>query len=226
MPDHTACFAASLTWCTPDNLLRSRPMIHPVRMSLVLASRLKCERGTCRCLSHAGESCSYTDIHVRPLPSAHSTKHPIQLRSGNYSATSKSIDSRGVEIKVAQLVEHSYTYVKRETRGSTPGLGQHFSATLVITSGSPMLRAVRVLLHEIRFDSTGPRTHPSLSPPYQGPFQVIQHGNRSRATMIEVNGKRDWVSWDRLKPSYTTPMNFDVYTRYGRQSRQPSRLSM
>ena len=65
---------------------------------------------------------------------------------------------------------------------------------------------------------------PYLSPPYQGTFQVIQHGNR--ATMIEVNGKRDWVSWDRLKPAYTTPMNFDVYTRYGRQSRQPSRLGM
>ena len=57
---------------------------------------------------------------------------------------------------------------------------------------------------------------PSLSLPYQGPFQVIQHGNR--ATMIEVNGKRDWVSWDRLKPAYPIPMNFDVYTRYGRQS--------
>ena len=34
------------------------------------------------------------------------------------------LDSRGVEIEVAQLVEHSY--VKRETRGSTPGLDQHF----------------------------------------------------------------------------------------------------
>ena len=60
--------------------------------------------------------------------------------------------------------------------------------------------------------------------PCQSPFQVSQHGNR--ATMIEVNGKRDWVSWDRLKPAYTTPMNFDVYTRYGRQSRQPSRLGI
>ena len=43
-------------------------------------------------------------------------------------ATSKS-RYREVEIEVAQLVEHSY--VKRETRGSTPGLGQHFSATVI-----------------------------------------------------------------------------------------------
>ena len=65
---------------------------------------------------------------------------------------------------------------------------------------------------------------PSLSPPYQVPFQVIQHGNR--ATMTEVNGKRDCVSSDRLKPAYTTPMIFDVYMSYGQQSRQPSRLGM
>ena len=69
----------------------------------------------------------------------------------------------------------------------------------------------------------GPCT-PITVPTIPRSIQVIQHVYR--ATMIEVNGKRDWMSWDRLKPAYTTPMNFDVYTRYGRQSRQPSRLGM
>ena len=39
------------------------------------------------------------------------------------------LDSRIVEIVIAQLVEH--LYVKQETRGSTPGFGQDFSAILV-----------------------------------------------------------------------------------------------
>ena len=45
---------------------------------------------------------------------------------------------------IAQLVEH--LYVKQETRGSTPGLGQHFSVILVTPTGSLITHPVSQFL--------------------------------------------------------------------------------
>ena len=63
---------------------------------------------------------------------------------------------------------------------------------------------------------------PTLSPPYQGPYQVIQHGDKT--ALVDVNGRNDWVSWDRLKPAYTVPEDVGNHTRSGRTITQPDRL--
>ena len=40
----------------------------------------------------------------------------------------------------------------------------------------------------------------SLQPPYNGPFKVIDHDDKYFT--IEIHGKQDTVSIDRLKPTY------------------------
>ena len=68
-----SCLITSITWCrcTPDNLLRSADD----------SSHTHCP-WSAHHVPLSGGSHGATDIHVRPLSSAHSTKHPIQ-RSGN-----------------------------------------------------------------------------------------------------------------------------------------------
>lgn len=43
---------------------------------------------------------------------------------------------------------------------------------------------------------------PALTPPYQGPFEVVQRGEKTFQVMI--NGKKNTISIDRLKPCFTT----------------------
>ena len=40
-----------------------------------------------------------------------------------------------------------------------------------------------------------------LTPPYNGPFKVIKH-NANKTYIIDINGRHDSVSIDRLKPAY------------------------
>ena len=49
---------------------------------------------------------------------------------------------------------------------------------------------------------------PPLSPPYKGPYQVLQRNNK--AYQLDINGRKDWISLDRLKPAYV-PLHL-IYT--------------
>ena len=65
---------------------------------------------------------------------------------------------------------------------------------------------------------------PPLSPPYKGPYQVLQRNNK--AYQLDINGRKDWISLDRLKPAYVIPTSFDTYTQSGRKSVPPQRLGI
>lgn len=65
---------------------------------------------------------------------------------------------------------------------------------------------------------------PPLSPPYKGPYLVLQRGDK--AYQIDNGGRPDWISTDRLKPAYTDSPSFDTYTRSGRKSIVPNRLGL
>ena len=41
---------------------------------------------------------------------------------------------------------------------------------------------------------------PPLTPPYTGPYKIIQRGDK--AYKLQIGNKDDWVSIDRLKPAY------------------------
>ena len=60
---------------------------------------------------------------------------------------------------------------------------------------------------------------PALSPPYRGPYPILQRG--SHAYLMDMEGRQDWISLDRIKPAYTEPTDFTIYTRSGRASRPP-----
>ena len=82
-------------------------------------------------------------------------------------------------------------------------------------------KTLRTCTHVFVRDTT---VKPSLSPPYQGPYEVLQR--REKTFLLLLGAKQDWVSIDRLKPAYTTAMDLDdrTYTRSGRLSRPPDRL--
>ena len=65
---------------------------------------------------------------------------------------------------------------------------------------------------------------PALSPPYKGPYHILQRSEK--AYQIDISGRTDWVSIDRLKPAYIEPASFDTYTRSGRKSAPPNRLGL
>ena len=62
-----------------------------------------------------------------------------------------------------------------------------------------------------------------LSCPYKGPFRVLQRS--PRAFKLQLEGRTDWVTTERLKPAYTDATDLDdaTYTRSGRHSR-PRRI--
>ena len=41
---------------------------------------------------------------------------------------------------------------------------------------------------------------PPLTPPYEGPYKVLQHGTKS--FQIDVGGRKEAISVDRLKPAF------------------------
>lgn len=63
---------------------------------------------------------------------------------------------------------------------------------------------------------------PALSPPYKGPYLVLSRNDKSY--QLNINGRIDWVSIERLKPAYIEPQSFNTYTRYGRKVCEPQRL--
>lgn len=67
---------------------------------------------------------------------------------------------------------------------------------------------------------------PPLTPPYKGPFLVLRRCDK--AFQLEINGRPDWVSIDRLKPAYTDAAELQPLraTRSGRLSRPPTRLHL
>ena len=65
---------------------------------------------------------------------------------------------------------------------------------------------------------------PALSPPYRGPYRIVQRSDK--AYLLDIHGKQDWVTLDRLKPAYVEPMDYVTHTRTGRQSRPPHRLGL
>lgn len=67
---------------------------------------------------------------------------------------------------------------------------------------------------------------PPLTPPYKGPFLVLRRNDK--AFQLEINGRPDWVSIDRLKPAYTdaSETSSPPTTRSGRPSRPPTRLDL
>ena len=65
---------------------------------------------------------------------------------------------------------------------------------------------------------------PALSSPYRGPYKIIKR--RNKAYQLNISGRIDWVSIDRLKPAYMEPASFDTYTRSGRKSSLPDRLGL
>ena len=65
---------------------------------------------------------------------------------------------------------------------------------------------------------------PALSPPYRGPYHIIERSDK--AYLLDIHGKQDWVTLDRLKPAYLEPMDYVTHTRTGRQSRPPHRLGL
>ena len=48
---------------------------------------------------------------------------------------------------------------------------------------------------------------PPLSPPYRGPFRVLQR--REKAFQLQLGNRVDWVSIDRLEPSYIDATDHD-----------------
>ena len=65
---------------------------------------------------------------------------------------------------------------------------------------------------------------PAPSPPYRGPYRIVQRNDK--AYLLNIHGKQDWVTLDRLKPSYVEPMDYVTHTRAGRPSRPPDRLGL
>ena len=65
---------------------------------------------------------------------------------------------------------------------------------------------------------------PALSPPYRGPYRIVQRSDK--AYLLNIHGKQDWVTLDRLKPAHVEPMDYVTHTRTGRQSRPPHRLGL
>ena len=65
---------------------------------------------------------------------------------------------------------------------------------------------------------------PALSPPYKGPYHILQRTDK--AYQLDIGGRQDWVSIDRLKPAYIEPASFDTYTRSGRKSSAPNRMDI
>ena len=66
---------------------------------------------------------------------------------------------------------------------------------------------------------------PALSPPYSGPYEVIER--KKKAFLLRVKGADDWISVDRLKPAYLQdddppPVQF---SRAGRPLAQPQRYT-
>ncbi|XP_068232110.1 uncharacterized protein [Palaemon carinicauda] len=57
---------------------------------------------------------------------------------------------------------------------------------------------------------------PPLMPPYTGPFLVMRHN--PKAFLLNICGKEDWVSFDRLKPAYLLPDDLPT-VRLSRSSR-------
>lgn len=66
---------------------------------------------------------------------------------------------------------------------------------------------------------------PPLSPPYSGPFKVLQR--RHKTFQLDIQGKHDWVSIDRLKPAYLLKDDKPSITlsRAGRPIRKPKVFS-
>ena len=64
---------------------------------------------------------------------------------------------------------------------------------------------------------------PPLTPSYRGPFVVLQR--KEKAFQLDLSGKPDWVSIDRLKPAYTDATDIGLQqTRYGRVVLPPGRF--
>ena len=62
---------------------------------------------------------------------------------------------------------------------------------------------------------------PPLMPPYKGPFKVIQRSYK--AYKIQMSGRSDWVSIDRLKPAYLDPdISSSPCSSFGRPLRSPN----
>ena len=66
--------------------------------------------------------------------------------------------------------------------------------------------------------------NPALSPPYRGSYHIVQRSDK--AYLLNIHGKQDWGTLDRLKPAYVEPMDYVTHTRAGRQSRPPQRLGL
>ena len=64
-----------------------------------------------------------------------------------------------------------------------------------------------------------------LSPPYTGPFKVLQR--REKTFLLDIRGSSDWISIDRLKPAYLLDDDTPTVrlTRAGRPTQRPSRFS-
>ena len=44
---------------------------------------------------------------------------------------------------------------------------------------------------------------PPLTPPYVGPYKVLQR--KEKSFQLQIRNAKDWVSIDRLKPAYLLP---------------------
>ena len=78
---------------------------------------------------------------------------------------------------------------------------------------------------------------PPLTPPYEGPYKVLVHGDKS--FVLDYGNRQDRVSIDRLKPAFVDPMTpieaakraprgrppTGVETRSGRLVRPPERYA-
>ena len=65
---------------------------------------------------------------------------------------------------------------------------------------------------------------PALSPHYRGPHHIVQLSDK--AYLLNIYGKQDWVTLDKLKPAYVEQMDYVTLTRAGRPSRPPERLGL
>ena len=65
---------------------------------------------------------------------------------------------------------------------------------------------------------------PALSPPDEGPYRVLKRTNK--AYQLEMSGRIDWISLDRLKPAYMESASFDKYTRFDRKCTVPQRMDL